>query len=61
MRSKDDMFFEFEFVKRAGFIGSQTPENFECNALFDYQEKMAQCLFPNQNLLCWNADYWLHK
>ena len=61
VESDHDSFFAVEILKRGGFIGSQTPEAYICEATHDREEDVASCLFPHQDPQCWEPDYWLQK
>jgi hypothetical protein len=51
------IFFSIETWKRAGYIGDETPENYYCKAIFDEAKDMIPCLFPNQDMKCWDDDW----
>lgn len=51
-------FFAIEVWKRAGYIGDETPEDYKCKSLYDTNDGMMRCLFPDQDVQCWD-DHWL--
>ena len=50
-------FFDIEEWKRAGYIGDDTPESYYCKHLFDVEDRMMTCLFPNQDKKCWDSEW----
>jgi len=50
-------FFAIEVWKRAGYIGDETPEDYWCKSMHDTNEDMMQCLFPNQDIKCWDMGW----
>eukprot|EP00123_Amoebidium_parasiticum_P010532 comp20168_c0_seq1/m.24977 comp20168_c0_seq1/g.24977 ORF comp20168_c0_seq1/g.24977 comp20168_c0_seq1/m.24977 type:complete len:558 (-) comp20168_c0_seq1:523-2196(-) len=51
------MFFAMEVWKRAGYIGDETPENYQCKAVHDSGDAMMRCLFPDQDVRCWDKRW----
>jgi len=50
-------FFLMEIWKRGGYVGDETPESYACKALYDKQDAMMKCLFPNQEKKCWSKSW----
>ena len=54
---REDLFFAIEKWERAGYIGGDTPESYECKSLYDKAEPLMNCMFPNQDARCWNTKW----
>lgn len=54
---EQDLFFAIERWERGGYVGDETPESYECKSLFDRNDQIMTCLFPNQDPLCWDAKW----
>jgi hypothetical protein len=50
-------FFAVQIWVQGGFIGSETPENFRCKALYDEEDAMMRCLFPEQDPRCFDPSW----
>ena len=50
-------FFDIEEWKRAGYIGDDTPKSYYCKHVYDVEEMMMTCLFPNQDAKCWDKGW----
>ena len=50
-------FFDIEEWKRAWYIDAATPESYTCKHLYDVEDMMMTCLFPNQDVKCWDSGW----
>ena len=50
-------FFSMQIWKKGGYIGDETPENFKCKAMYDENEAMMRCLFPEQDARCFDPAW----
>jgi len=51
------LFFAIQLWKKAGYIGDETPENYECKVQHGRSSDMMKCLFPHQDPRCWVKDW----
>lgn len=55
--SESAAFFAIEVWKKAGYIGAETPENYQCKSQADQEYEMMTCLFPHQDPECWDSGW----
>jgi hypothetical protein len=57
LTSNQDDFFAIEMWKKAGYIGAESPESYDCKTEFDMGDEMMLCLFPNQDKMCFDSGW----
>lgn len=50
-------FLAIEEWRTAGYVGDETPMSYKCKSLYDENDKMMTCLFPNQDKRCWSTQW----
>lgn len=54
-----ELYLAMQVWRTTGYIGEDTPEGYKCRAKYDQEEPLMKCLFPEQNITCWNPREWL--